>query len=64
MPDTEDSLGNDTAAHRLGDANVDDELFENKTVQLFDLANDIGEQTNLSETGVQKSTDLTKSLHQ
>jgi hypothetical protein len=64
MPDTEDSLGNDTTAHRLGDANVDDELFENKTVQLFDLANDIGEQTNLSKTGVQKSTDLTKSLHQ
>lgn len=64
MPDNEDSLRGDTAAHSSGDANVDDELFENVRVQLFDLANNIGEQTNLSKTEVLKSKDLTESLHQ
>ena len=40
------------------------EYFENGTVQLFDLANDIGEQNDLSKIEVQKTKELTDTLHQ
>ena len=40
------------------------EYFENGTVQLFNLVNDIGEQNDLSKTEVQKTKELTEKLHQ
>ena len=39
------------------------EYFENGTVQLFNLTNDIGEQNDLSNIDVQKTKRLTKQLH-
>ncbi|HIN18085.1 MAG TPA: DUF4976 domain-containing protein [Gammaproteobacteria bacterium] len=40
------------------------EYFENGTVQLFNLANDIGEQKDLSKIEIQKTKKLTDKLHQ
>ena len=40
------------------------EYFENGTVQLFNLAKDIGEQNDLSKTNVRKAKELTAKLHQ
>jgi len=40
------------------------EYFENGTVQLFNLVNDISEQNDLSKTEVQKTKELTEKLHQ
>jgi arylsulfatase A-like enzyme len=40
------------------------EYFENGTVQLFNLKNDIGEQNDLSKTEVRKAKELTAKLHQ
>lgn len=40
------------------------EYFENGTVQLFNLKDDIGEQNDLSNTHVQKAKELTAKLHQ
>jgi hypothetical protein len=40
------------------------EYFENGTVQLFNLAKDIGEQNDLSKTNVRKTKELTAKLHQ
>lgn len=40
------------------------EYFENGTVQLFNLVNDIGEQSDLSEVEIQKAKELTEKLHQ
>ena len=40
------------------------EYFENGTVQLFNLVNDIGEQNDLSKIEVQKAKVLTDKLHQ
>ena len=38
------------------------EYFENGTVQLFDLENDLGEQNDLSKTHPKKSEELRKDL--
>ena len=40
------------------------EYFENGTVQLFNLVNDIGEQNDLSKIEVEKTKALTEKLHQ
>jgi hypothetical protein len=40
------------------------EYFEIGTVQLFNLANDIGEQKDLSKIEIQKTKKLTDKLHQ
>jgi arylsulfatase A len=40
------------------------EYFENGTVQLFNLVNDIGEQNDLSKIEVDKTKELTAKLHQ
>lgn len=40
------------------------EYFENGTVQLFNLAKDIGEQNDLSKSEVEKTKELTAKLHQ
>jgi hypothetical protein len=40
------------------------EYFENGTVQLFNLKNDIGEQNDLSRIEVEKTRKLTEKLHQ
>ncbi|MEO0445531.1 MAG: sulfatase [Verrucomicrobiota bacterium] len=40
------------------------EYFENGSVQLFDLANDIGEQNDLADIEVQKVRELKEKLHQ
>jgi arylsulfatase A-like enzyme len=40
------------------------EYFENGTVQLFNLKDDIGEQTDLSKMEVEKTQELTAKLHQ
>ena len=39
------------------------EYFENGTVQLFNLVNDIGEQNDLSKTEIAKTKELTEKLH-
>ena len=49
-------------AVRDGDYKLLD-YFENGTVQLFNLANDIGEQNDLSKIEVQKTKELTEKLH-
>jgi arylsulfatase A-like enzyme len=49
-------------AVREGDYKLLD-YFENGTVQLFNLANDIGEQYDLSKIEVQKTKELTEKLH-
>jgi hypothetical protein len=40
------------------------EYFENGTVQLFNLKDDIGEQNDLSKTDIEKTKELTEKLHQ
>ncbi|PCH55335.1 MAG: hypothetical protein COC21_03015 [Verrucomicrobiales bacterium] len=40
------------------------EYFENGTVQLFNLRDDMGEQNDLSKIEVQKTKELTAKLHQ
>jgi arylsulfatase A len=40
------------------------EYFENGTVQLFNLKDDIGEQNDLSKTDIKKTEELTEKLHQ